>query len=173
MSSQTNQRLLDVNAMVMGNGVGLAALESMFNLVQTQSLLSASMVRDHNLSGSLALEALAIAIGEVLDPGVYSACRSCRRTKPIPVDIPPVKAAGVGAMDEGTRRGAGPSGEALNDITGERVSSSATEVHTTDSGMPLDQLLAKFIDLLDGHMKDMTNHMNTISENSRNRLMVT
>ncbi|MCR4377660.1 MAG: hypothetical protein NUV50_06150 [Rhodospirillales bacterium] len=172
MSSQTNQRLLDVNAMVMGNGVGLAALESMFNLVQTQSLLSASMVRDHNLSGSLALEALAIAIGEVLDPGVYSACRSCRRTKPIPVDIPPVKAS-VGAVNEGTRRGAGPSGEALNDITGERVSSSATEVHTSDSDIQVEQLLEKIFDLLDGHMKDMTNHMNIMSENSRNRLMVT
>ena len=166
MPSQTNQRLLNVNAMVMGNGVGLAALESMFNLVQTQSLLSASMVRDHDLSGSLALEALAIAIGEVLDPGAYSACRSCRRTKPIPVDIPPVKAA-VGATDEGVRRGAGPGGDALGDI------SSSAEAHATDSGMPVDQLLAKFIDLLDGHMKDMTDHMNTMSENSRNRLMVT
>ena len=166
MTGQTNQRLLDVNAMVMGNGVGLAALESMFNLVQTQSLLSASMVRDHDLAGSLALESLAIAIGEVLDPGVYGSCRPCRRTKPIPVDIPPAPPVNS-TVDRGTMRGAGPGGDALSDI------SSTAEAHATDSGMPLDQLLAKFIDLLDGHMKDMTNHMNTMSENSRNRLMVT
>lgn len=91
MSEKVDQRLLDINATVMGGGVGLAVLESMFNLVQTQSLLSASMVRDHDANHVIALEALSRAIGEMLDLGVHPKCRRCCQHHAVNIDIPDVK----------------------------------------------------------------------------------
>lgn len=100
MSRKVDQRLLDINAMVMGGGVGLAALESMFNLVQTQSLLSASMVRDHDANHVLALEALSLAIREMGDAGVRPACRRCRRSRTVDIDIPENKGCPAAAPAE-------------------------------------------------------------------------
>jgi len=59
MSKKIDQRLLDTNAIVMGNGVSFAILESMFNLVQAQSVVSANMVRDQSQSNALMVSALA------------------------------------------------------------------------------------------------------------------
>lgn len=72
MSSKIDRRLLDTNAAAMGGGVGLAVLESMFSLVQSQSVMNAAMVRDYQLSHPLAMESLAVALNEILDPfGAY------------------------------------------------------------------------------------------------------
>lgn len=68
MSSKIDRRLLDTNAAAMGGGVGLAVLESMFSLVQSQSVMNAAMVRDYQLSHPLVMESLAVALNEILDP---------------------------------------------------------------------------------------------------------
>lgn len=88
MSEKVDQRLLDINATVLGGGVGLAVLESMFNLVQTQSLLSANMVRDHDANHVIALEALSPAVGEMPCSGVHPKCRGCWRSHAVNIDIP-------------------------------------------------------------------------------------
>lgn len=69
MTKRFDRRLLDVNALVMGNGVSLAALESMFNLVGTQSVLAANMVRQQDMGQAAALESLALAMSRILEAG--------------------------------------------------------------------------------------------------------
>jgi len=164
MSKKFDQRLLDTNALVMGGGVGLAALESMFNLVQTQSLLSAGMVKHHDLSHGLALEALALAIGEVLDPGVYSACRSCRHAKAVKVDIPAPQASPP--ADAGTRRGALANADVLADMARDSQTETTTTTHTTEPDVSMDKHLTEIFALLSDHLKDIT-------KNTRSTLMVT
>lgn len=67
MVDSIDQRLLDTNAVLLGSGVGLAALEAMFNLVQTQSSLGAAMVKNNNASCNAAL--LAQTLEAVLNTG--------------------------------------------------------------------------------------------------------
>lgn len=113
MSSKIDRRLLDTNAAAMGGGVGLAVLESMFSLVQSQSVMNAAMVRDYQLSHPLAMESLAVALNEILDPcgaryddydddGVVVPIRRMRRAAkprrrpPDPDDTPPSGGGGAG-----------------------------------------------------------------------------
>ena len=171
MSKKFDRRLLDTNAVVMGGGVGLAALESMFNLVQTQSLISASMVRDHDQAYSLSLETLALAIGEVLEPGANRTCRSCGcRSSAVQVDIP---ASPVSETDtyssSGTRRGALANADVLSDMASDSQSATTTTSQTTESGVSLDNLLMKILEMLGGHMTEMNDGYR---ESNRRNLMV-
>jgi len=69
MRRRTKRRLIDTNALVMGSGVGLATLEAMFNMVNTQSLLSASMIRDHEMAHPIHMQTLAAALSKILAAG--------------------------------------------------------------------------------------------------------
>lgn len=73
MSRKHNHRHHDTNALVLGNGVSFAVLESMFNLVQTQSVLSASMVRNQDLSQIMAIDTLARSLSEIMRTHACSA----------------------------------------------------------------------------------------------------
>lgn len=170
MSKKFDRRLLDTNAMVMGGGVGLAALESMFNLVQTQSLLSASMVRDHDLSYGLSLEALALSLGEVLDPGVYGSCRPCRCTSKVKVDIPAASAPSANPPDDsGNQRGAMANADVLADMARDTQSTTTTTTQTADPGISAEKLMETMAEL---HGK-LVDHADRVADASRTRLMVT
>ncbi len=67
MVNSIDQRLLDINAVALGGGVGLAALEAMFNLVQTQSSLGAGMVKNLDTGQNCAVLALAQALEGLLE----------------------------------------------------------------------------------------------------------
>lgn len=168
MSKKIDHRLLDANAMVLGGGVGLAALESMFNLVQTQSLLSASMVRDHDLSSSLSLEALALALGEVLDPGLYASCRSCRCTRPIRVDIPPVKEEKTDE-DINARRGAASkmrTDPGTSEVDQYSASDHSSTMETTNNGVAVEELIELFSKLLGttgDHTSKLMDHLDRVT----------
>jgi len=71
MTRRNDKKLLDTNGLIMGSGVGLATLEAMFNMVNTQSLLSANMVRDFELSHPLQMQALASALTQILLASEY------------------------------------------------------------------------------------------------------
>ncbi|MBL4614619.1 MAG: hypothetical protein JKY27_07085 [Magnetovibrio sp.] len=71
MSKRLNKNVWETNALVMGSGVGVATLEAMFNMVNTQSLLSANMVRDFELSHPLQLQALASALTQIIAASEY------------------------------------------------------------------------------------------------------
>lgn len=174
MSRKVDQRLLDINAMVMGGGVGLAALESMFNLVQTQSLLSASMVRDHDANHILALEALSMAVGEMLDPSVHPACRRCRHSRAVNVDIPRNQGRPATAPppeDLGSQRGAASGADVLRDMASESRSETTTTTNAPAERDPtLEHLLVEVLGLLGGHMKELNDGYR---ESNRRNLLVT
>jgi len=69
MRRRTKRRLIDTNALLMGSGVGLATLEAMFNLVNTQSLISATMIRDHEMAQPIHMQTLAGALLEIIAAG--------------------------------------------------------------------------------------------------------
>lgn len=66
MSKPFGEKLKDVDGRVMVGGVGLASLEAMFNMVNTQSLISAGMVRDFEMSRPMQVQGLASALGQLV-----------------------------------------------------------------------------------------------------------
>jgi len=66
MAHKEKRQAIEAAILSMGGGVGLATLEAMFNMVNTQSLISAGMIRDHDLSQPLQLQAQAAALAKIL-----------------------------------------------------------------------------------------------------------
>lgn len=171
MSKKVDQRLLDINAMVMGGGVGLAALESMFNLVQTQSLLSASMVRDHDANHILALEALSLAINEMVEPVMHPACRRCRRPRTVDIDIPEKQGRPAPPSEDlGSQRGAASGADVLRDMASESRSETTTTNAPAERDPTLEHLLVEVLSLLGKHMSELNDGYR---ESNRHNLLVT
>jgi len=175
MSRKFDQRLLNANARIMGQGVGLAALEAMFNLVETHAVLSSSMVRHHELAGLLSYETLALAVGEVLDPGAYAALRGRGAPDAVAVDIPRPKNSSPPPDGGGVLGGALPPelSEKLakwqpggGESTESRESTTLTSVTGGESDEHMHELLMAIVQMLEHHLTDMT-------RNARPTLMVT
>lgn len=191
MADKIEKRLADTNAVLMGHGVGVAALEAMFNLVNSQSVLSATMVRDHELSHPIQMQALAqalaqlLATSEAMNTHRVTVARTQAPVAPVAVDIPPqtaqaaeppVKPAGQSSVDlgavsdlsalDGIKKGAG-DGRGL-DGAGQQSSLSLDSMasHTGLDGEMFQQLLIQFMTMA-------SKHMATVLENSRPHLEVT
>lgn len=172
-TEKTLQDILAGNALVMGSGPGLAVLESMFNLVQAQSVLSASMVRDHEMNQPLMMDALAVAMNEILDPCcVRRRCRMGADT--VAVDIPakpdaPSPSAGPGTDELVEALKSALAQSALGKGGGQDATSTATMQSTTEgamSGEQIEHLLLELLEMLGDHMSEIT-------RNTRQPLMVT
>lgn len=149
MSKKFDRRILDTNAMVMGGGVGLAALESMFNLVQAQSLISANMVRDYEQSSGQSLKALVVALGEVLETGANSPARTCPKCSCTKEQS---DTSGNGGFSDALDNGAN------SDASSNNIAPSA------------EKLLSQIFDMLGTHMTELNDD---ILELSGRQLMVT
>lgn len=151
MRRRTKRRLIDTNALVMGSGVGLATLEAMFNMVNTQSLLSASMIRDHEMAHPIHMQTLAGALSKILAAGQIGEGGSDGK---------------VGGLDDGTdANDAGEGGggdtnrllaELLALLKNNQPNNGDTSNYNVDSttthcgldGASTDKLLSELIDLL-------------------------
>lgn len=69
MAKQSKPKGRAASGLVMGGGVGVATLEGMFNMVNTQSLIAANMVRDFEMSQPLQMQALARSLADLLNAG--------------------------------------------------------------------------------------------------------
>lgn len=171
-TEKTLHDVLAVNALVMGSGPALAVLESMFNLVQAQSVLSASMVRDHEMNQPLMMDALAVAMNEILDP--CCGRRRCRMgVEDVAVDIPartdaPSPAAGPGA-DELVEALKSALAQSAPGQGGGQDTTTATMQSTTQSAMSGEQVEHLLLELLEM----LGDHMSEITRNTRQPLMVT
>lgn len=154
MSKRTERRQSNTNAMVMGSGVGLAALESMFNMVNTQSLLAATMVRDHELSHPLQMQALALALSQIL-----SATES---RGAVAVDIPypkkPQAQDGNGSNINTASFGA------TNNLDDLKNMLNKDTVDPSPSSS--DQHLTAVLDMLGEHINDLTKNYSELSQNT-------
>lgn len=87
MTRKMDKRLVDANTIVMGSGVGLAALEAMFNMVNAQSLVTANMIKHNDLSHPLQMEALAQAMALII--AAAEDCGGGEGYANAPVRVPP------------------------------------------------------------------------------------
>ena len=185
MADEIEKRLADTNAVLMGHGVGVAALEAMFNLVNSQSVLSATMVRDHELSHPIQMQALAQALAQLLACSEAMNCNTVK-TQSVAVDIPappvqpasaptpatppPAEPVGSSSVDlgavsdlsalDGIKKGAGAEGQGSS-ISMDSIASQ----HGMDGEM-IQQLLVQFMTMASKHMAD-------VIQNSRPHLEVT
>lgn len=181
MSKSFDKRLLSSNAHVMSQGVGLAALEAMFNMVNTQSMLSASMLRQNDMAGTMSFGALALAMNDILDPCGCPACRG--RCRSVNVDIPKGRSSDGGGNDR-FGRGAGPG--VPEDLAGERPggdgsggsgSSEKTSFTSSETVTRTQADLEKLVEGLMEVMDHLIDHADTavtgLSESTKGGLMVT
>ena len=162
MAKGYKKRLTDTNALVMHGGVGLAALEAMFNMVNTQSLLSAGMVRDHDLSHPLRMQALATALAQILAASEYGLCEDA-----VAVDIPrrrKTPKSPSGGEGEDTELGAVPDLNALNALLNKNKSTgdtrsdmnlSSTTTNTGLDGVQMDKHMTEFMEMMREHLSDI------------------
>jgi len=133
MARRKQQKQIDINAQIMSGGVGLAALEAMFNLVNTQSTLSASMVRDHELYGPIQMQALAGALAQILATAEYS-CRP--RCVAVDIPSPSSKSGSSSGGGEGSEFGAVSGMDALNNLLNKtKGDTTSTTVNSIDQAM--------------------------------------
>ena len=182
MSKHLDRRILDTNAMVMGGGVGLAALEAMFNLVQTQSILASSMVRQHDMSHATDLHAVAASMSEFMDAG-YGTCsggpasngRSVRVNIPQPQPSPGgnggSERGAVGGVeelanlfkskqsqpsgDEGSERGAVSGIDELANLFKSHADATASATQEPSSGIDMEHILVLLLEMLREHLSEM------------------
>lgn len=154
MSKRTERRQSNTNAMVMGSGVGLAALESMFNMVNTQSLLAASMVRDHELSHPLQMQALALALSQILT--------ATENRGAVAVDIPyPKKPQAQDGNGSNVNTASFGATNNLDDLK------NMLNKSTADPGpSSSDQHLTAILDMLGEHINDLTKNYSELSQNT-------
>jgi len=175
MSKRMDRRILDTNAMVMGGGVGLAALEAMFNLVQTQSVLASSLVRHHDMSHHIALHTMAASINEIMETG-YGADNGGGGGRGVRVNIPRPQpqshsqaSGGSDGGDGSVERGAISGVDELANMFKSNASASATTPSTADpqyAGINMDQHLTELLELLREHLSE-------ILKSSKPTMMVT
>ena len=127
MARRKQRKQFNINAQIMSGGVGLAALEAMFNLVNTQSTLSASMVRDHEMYGPIQIQALAGALAQIM---AVTECSCCRNT--VAVDIPSSKSKPSNG-GENSEFGAVSGMDALNNLLNKTQGDTTTT--STSSGL--------------------------------------
>ena len=125
MMRRKQRKQFDINAQIMSGGVGLAALEAMFNLVNTQSTLSASMVRDHEMYGPIQIQALAGALAQIM---AVTECACCRNT--VAVDIPSSKSKPSSGGGGNSEFGAVSGMDALNNLLN-KAQGDTTTTNTT------------------------------------------
>jgi len=130
MTRRRQRKQFDINAQIMSGGVGLAALEAMFNLVNTQSTLSASMVRDHEMCGPIQMQALAGALAQILAVTDNVCCRGA-----VAVDIPPSRQKSADAGGDGREFGAVSGIDALNNLLNKTQGDTTNTTTTKDSGI--------------------------------------
>lgn len=171
MSKRMDRRILDTNAMVMGGGVGLAALEAMFNLVQTQSVLASSMVKHHDMSHHIGLHAMAASINEIMETG-YGADNGGGSGPGVRVNIPTPQSqsqspspSGEGG-DGGMERGAVSGVDELANMFKSNANASATAADPQYGGINMDQHLTELLELLREHLSE-------ILKSSKPTMMVT
>lgn len=154
MSRRNKRRVIDANALVMGGGVGLATLEAMFNLVNTQSLLSANMIRDFEMSHPVSMQTLAGALSQILAAGHSEPDEGC-----VHVGIP----TGGTVLGSGSEKD-GASDEVLNKVLdalrklnkdGADVYVDRTHSETGLGAASTEKLLTELIDLLHEQSHEM------------------
>ena len=165
MSKRLDRKFADTNSLVMGHGVGLATLEAMFNMVNTQSLLSANMVRDFEMSHPLQMQSLARAMAQILAAGEQSYC--CTYDDPVAVDIPRKGARRGGTQPgSGTEVGAVPDLDAIKELlnknatppAGGDTNTSNLNLRSTQTGLDnldADQHISELMELLRGHLSEI------------------
>ncbi len=180
MSKHLDRRILDTNAMVMGGGVGLAALEAMFNLVQTQSILASSMVRQHDMSHATGLHAMAASMSELMDAG-YGDGSGGASGRGVRVNIPqpqPSPGGGAGSErgavsgvdelanmfkskqsqesgEEGTERGAVSGIDELANLFKSHADATANVTQEPNSGIDVEHLLVLLLEVLREHLSEV------------------
>jgi len=169
MSKHMDRRILDTNAMVRGGGIGLAALEAMFNLVQTQSVLASSMVRHHDMSHNIGLHSMAASINEIMESGYGADSGGGRGVR---VNIPRSQSQSQPQSGEGDgsgERGAISGIDERANMFKSNASASATAPSATDpqyGGINMDQHLTELLELLREHLSE-------ILKSSKPTMMVT
>lgn len=153
MSRKHDQQHRETNAMVLGNGVSFAVLESMFNVVQTQSVLAANMVKGQDPSYVHTIDALARSLNEMM-----SSCSGGSGTGGNS------KSGNAGNLDSGAQSNALGTGTPSADILGRGSGQSMTVSNATEL-----ELLHEMIEMLSEITKEMTE---IVRENSNGKLMV-
>ncbi|OEJ65143.1 hypothetical protein BEN30_15795 [Magnetovibrio blakemorei] len=126
----------------------------MFNMVNTQSLLAAGMVRDHELSHPLQMQALAMALAQIL-----AATENCGA---VAVDIPyakkPQAQEGSGSNTNTASFGATNNLDDLKNL----LNKGAADPNPSSS----DQHLTAVLDMLGEHINDLTKNYSELSQNT-------
>jgi len=130
MGRRKQRKQFNINAQIMSGGVGLAALEAMFNLVNTQSTLSASMVRDHEMCGPIQIQALAGALSQIMAVTEKTCCRST-----VAVDIPSSSQKPPSDGGNGSEFGAVSGMDALNNLLNKTQGDTTTNTTTKDNAI--------------------------------------
>ena len=171
MSKRMDRRILDTNAMVMGGGVGLAALEAMFNLVQTQSVLASSMVKHHDMSHHIGLHSMAASINEIMETGYGGGSGQGVRVnipRPQSQSQAPSGAGSVGSDngDGSVERGAISGVDELANMFKSNANASATAADPQYDHIDMDLHLTELLNLLREHLSE-------ILKSSKPTMMVT
>jgi len=182
MSKRLEQKFVDTNSLVMGSGVGLATLEAMFNMVNTQSLLAAGMVKHHDMSHPLQMQALASALAQILAASEYGDYNDA-----IPVNLPRRRKGGAAGNTDAsagtnTEMGAVPNLDAIKQLFDEHLGGAGASGGgggDTTSNLSLDSTTTTGLDgiSMDKHLSELLEllrtHLSEIVQNSKQTLAVT
>jgi hypothetical protein len=157
MSRKHHHRHHDTNALVLGNGVSFAVLESMFNLVQTQSVLSASMVKNQDLSQILAIDTLARSLSEIMNANAR-----CGR------GASDANSKKTGDPDTGSRSFAIAPGGNVSDILSSNPGQGPGQGGASSNALEI-ELLHEMIEMMSDITKELTD---VVRESSNGKLMV-
>jgi len=165
MRRRKQRKQADANADMMVGGIGLAAMQSMFNMVNTQSSLSTSMARSFELSLPIQMQALAGALAQILMAQECGCCGGGNRS--VPVNIPSGFNTPPSGGDTGHELGAIGSMSDLNSL----LNKNKGDANTTTTNSAMDAAIMQSI--INAQTQQLHDQMVDISGANNQKLAVT